>query len=190
MEHIYAKAVTVSRAFTWVGGAALLGCAFLITYDIITRKFFGYSMAGTDEISGFVFSVATAWALSYCVLDRANIRIDAGYRFFRPMVRSMLDILGNLLFLFFASVLLHGAVVALTETIKNGTISTTGLSVPIWIPQSLWVVGIAMLVGSLLLQITYSLMLLLRRDWAGVAHVAGIPSTDEMIRSETGSRRE
>jgi len=186
MEYIHAKATSIARAFTWFGGAALLGCAVLIAFDVISRRLLGYSMAGTDEITGYVFAIGTAWAFSFCVLDRANIRIDAAYRLFGPAIRALLDILASLLLLVFASVLLSGALRALFETLARGTISTTGLSVPIWIPQSLWVLGIAMLVASLVLQVAFSLLLALRRDWSGVARVAGIPSNETKIETEAG----
>lgn len=190
MEFIYARATTAAQALTWLGGAALLGCALLIACDVVSRRLFGLSMAGTDEITGYVFSIATAWAFSYCVLDRANIRIDAVYRLFGPAQRAVLDIIAAVLLLVFASVLFSGALRALSETIARGTISTTGLSVPLWIPQSLWVFGIGMLVASLVLQIAYSLLLALRRDWSGVARVAGIPSNETKIETEAGLTRQ
>src|SRR6056297_3470838 len=102
MEYIHAKATSIARAFTWFGGAALLGCAVLIAFDVISRRLLGYSMAGTDEITGYVFAIGTAWAFSFCVLDRANIRIDAAYRLFGPAIRALLDILASLLLLVFA----------------------------------------------------------------------------------------
>lgn len=187
MEYVHSKATAIAKAFTWLGGAALLGCAILITFDIISRKTLGFSIAGTDEITGYVFSIATAWAFSCCVLDRANIRIDAAYRLFGPVARAILDIFAAVLLLVFAGVMLSGALGALSQTVARGTISTTGLSVPIWIPQSLWVVGIGMLVASLVVQIFYSLFLALQKDWAGVAKVAGIPSNEAQIEAERGT---
>ena len=182
---LYEKATYASRIFVWLGGAMLLVCAMLITFDVTTRKFFGFSINGIDEISGYVFSITTSWALCYCVLNRSNIRIDALYRFLSTRLKTFLDLFGCLALLIFVGFLLHGAVVALTESIARGSISATGLSVPIWIPQSLWVFGIAMLFSSLLLQLVYSITLVLCSNYRRISEIAGIPSTKELIQSET-----
>jgi TRAP-type C4-dicarboxylate transport system permease small subunit len=184
-EEAHKKALRASTALVWIGGAALLFCALLITMDVISRKFFGFSMKGTDEISGYIFSVTTAWAFSYCVLNRNNIRIDAIYRFLNIRYKILLDIVGCLSLLIFVSFLMTGAFKALLESIAKGTISSTGLSVPIWIPQSLWVFGITILFLSLLFQLLYSLVLVVNADYKGVSRIAGIPSTTELIKSET-----
>ena len=186
LEAIYDKATYASKIFVWLGGATLLVCAVLITFEVTTRKLFGFSMVGIDEISGYVFSITTALAFSYCVLNRNNIRIDAIYRFLDARFRVFLDIVGCLSLLIFVGFLVNGAFKALLESITKGSISSTGLSVPIWIPQSLWVFGIAMLFSSLLLQLIFSLALALRSDYEGVSRIAGIPSTNELIKSETG----
>src|SRR5210317_515801 len=185
-EEAHKKALRASTALVWIGGAALLFCALLITMDVISRKFFGFSMKGTDEISGYIFSVTTAWAFSYCVLNRNNIRIDAIYRFLGTRLRVLLDIIGCISLLIFVGFLFNGAFAALQESIAKGSISSTGLSVPIWMPQSLWVFGITMLFCSLLLQLIYSVALTLRADYKRVSKIAGIPSTNELIKSEAG----
>ena len=186
LETTYVKAAYASKIFVWIGGGMLLVCAVLITFDVTTRKLFGFSMVGIDEISGYIFSITTSWAFSYCVLNRNNIRIDAIYRFLGTRLRVLLDIIGCISLLIFVGFLFNGAFAALQESIAKGSISSTGLSVPIWIPQSLWVFGITMLFCSLLLQLIYSVALTLRADYKGVSKIAGIPSTNELIKSEAG----
>ena len=44
-----------------------------------------------------------------------------------------------------------------------------------------------MLFASLLLQLIYSLVLAVRSDYQGVSQIAGIPSTNELIKSETST---
>lgn len=187
LEATYEKSAYASKILVWLGGATLLICAVLITFEVATRKLFGFSIGGIDEISGYVFSITSAWAFSYCVLNRNNIRIDAIYRFLGTRFKVFLDLVACLSFLIFVGFLVYGAFTALRESISKGSISATGLSVPIWIPQSLWVFGITMLFASLLLQLIYSLVLAVRSDYQGVSRIAGIPSTNELIKSETST---
>ena len=52
---IHAKLTEVSRVAVWVGGAALLLSAIMVTLDVIARKLFD-AISGSDEISGYVFA--------------------------------------------------------------------------------------------------------------------------------------
>ena len=88
---IHAKLLSVSRFAVWIGGAALMLSAIMVTLDVISRKIFGFTISGSDEISGYVFAAGTTWAYSYCLLHRSNIRIDAVYNLLPPVVRNVLD---------------------------------------------------------------------------------------------------
>ncbi|MEM6492353.1 MAG: hypothetical protein AAF684_10700, partial [Pseudomonadota bacterium] len=50
---------TLIHILVQVGGWALMAAALLVTYDVVTRKILGISIAGADEISGYVFAGAT-----------------------------------------------------------------------------------------------------------------------------------
>ena len=83
MEQLYlrinAALSRIAQVAVWIGGASLLACAILVTIDVITRKLLNWTFSGSDEISGYAFAASTTWAYSYCLLHRANIRIDAVY---------------------------------------------------------------------------------------------------------------
>ena len=74
---IHAALDKLSRIAVWFGGIALLISAVIVTLDVLSRKIFGVTMSGSDEISGYVFAASTTLAYSYCLINRANIRIDA-----------------------------------------------------------------------------------------------------------------
>ena len=78
-ERIHKGLFKTSQVAVWVGGAALMLSAIMVTLDVIARKIFSITISGSDEISGYVFAAATTWAYSYCLLTRSNIRIDALY---------------------------------------------------------------------------------------------------------------
>ena len=68
-----------SRFAVWICGATLMAAALMVAVDVVSRKFFGLTMSGSDEYTGYVFSATTTWAYSYCLLHRSNVRIDALY---------------------------------------------------------------------------------------------------------------
>ncbi len=92
-----------------VGGWSLLAAACLVTYDVLTRKLLNISIAGADEISGYVFAISTAGAFSYALLSRANIRIDIIYNLVPPVVQRILDVLSMAMTAGFLTVLTYYA---------------------------------------------------------------------------------
>ena len=67
----------LSLWMTWFGGALIILSAFLVTLEVFLRKLFNISLGGADELSGYAFGVATTFALSFALLERAHIRVDA-----------------------------------------------------------------------------------------------------------------
>lgn len=175
----------VSRVAVWVGGAALLLCAFMVSGDVIMRKLFSVTMSGSDEISGYAFAAATAWAYSYCLLHRSHIRIDALYGVLPAWLRSVLDALGLALLLFYMTYLTHKAVDVFLTSWEHDSVSITTLSVPQWIPQLLWLSGLGWFVLTLAFLLVYVLVSLVLGDVTTVQNVAGAMSTEKKVDEET-----
>jgi TRAP-type C4-dicarboxylate transport system permease small subunit len=175
----------ISRAAVWVGGAALLLCAFMVSIDVIMRKLFSITMSGSDEISGYVFAAATAWAYSYCLLHRSHIRIDALYGVLPVWLRSVLDALGLALLLFYMAYLTNKAIDVFVTSWERDSVSITTLSIPQWIPQLLWVSGLAWFVITLTFLLVYVLVSLVRGELGTIQNVAGALSAEKKIDEET-----
>ena len=56
-------ATVLSQYAVWVAGALLIASVLLITFDVIARKFWGFTSGGADELSSFAFAISTSWAL-------------------------------------------------------------------------------------------------------------------------------
>lgn len=189
MEQIYhrinAGLGRVAQVAVWIGGASLLACAILVTIDVITRKLFNWTFSGSDEISGYAFAASTTWAYSYCLLHRANIRIDAVYNFLPTVVKAMLDLLGLLLLLGFIWLLTSRGIDVLAETIDNDSVSNTTLQTPLWLPQSLWLGGLILFCISLVFVSLFTFLFLIRGNLPMVRRIAGALSIEEEIGEET-----
>jgi TRAP-type C4-dicarboxylate transport system permease small subunit len=175
----------ISRVAVWIGGAALLLCAFMVSGDVIMRKLFSITMSGSDEISGYAFAAATTWAYSYCLLHRSHIRIDALYNVLPVWLRSVLDALGLALLLYYMTYLTNKAFDVFLTSWQRDSVSITTLSVPQWIPQLLWLTGLCWFVLTLAFLLVYVLLSLALRDFSTIQSVAGAMSTDKQIDEET-----
>ncbi|MEH6405491.1 MAG: TRAP transporter small permease [Sneathiella sp.] len=167
-----------------VGGWAMLSAAFLVTYDVITRKLLNISIAGADEISGYVFAISTACAYSYALLTRANIRIDFIYNKLPVKIQRILDVLGMLLTAGFFGVICFYAFNLVADAIEYGSRSITPLQTPLAIPQTIWFAALCFALFTALVLTVLSFTALLKGDHQRVNKLVGVPSFDEEIQTE------
>ena len=182
---LHAKFLSVSRVAVWCGGAALLLSAVMVTLDVLSRKFIGFTISGADEISGYVFAAGTTWAYSYCLLHRSNVRIDAVYNLLPRQVTGILDIIGLSMLLYFMSVMTYYAAIAFGDSWDKNSVSITTLATPQWIPQLFWVIGLVLFVITLVFVVLYSLVALAQRNWDLLNKIAGVPSIQDTMEEET-----
>ncbi len=184
-QTIHDKLDRISLIAVWIGGGTLMLCAIMVTVDVLFRKFFSLTMSGSDEITGYVFAASTTWAYSYCLLRRANVRIDAIYNLLPLNVSCFLDIIGLLLLFWFMVVLTDEATTVFTTSWEHNSVAITTLATPLWIPQLFWIAGLYLFIFTLVFVLVYSLTLMVRRDWAGLSRFAGTLSVEEEIEEET-----
>ena len=167
-----------------VGGWAMLSAACLVTYDVITRKLLNISIAGADEISGYVFAISTACAYSYALLTRANIRIDFVYNRFPQKLQRILDIFGMLLTTGLFAVICFYAFGLVSDAITYNSRSITPLQTPLAIPQTLWFAALCFALFTSLVLLVMAILSLLKGDDEHIKELIGIPSLDEEIQAE------
>ena len=185
LERIHGVLEWISRRAVWIGGAALLAAAVMVTLDVLSRKFLNVTMSGADEISGYVFAAGTTWAYSYCLLHRANIRIDALYNFMPRWLCAVLDTVAVILLLIYNGVLAYRAWGAFSQSWERDSVSITTLATPQWVPQLFWASGLIFFELVLLFVFLYTMVGLLRGDLDLVKRIAGVPSVAEEIEAET-----
>ena len=184
-ERIHAALERLARVAVWIGGAALMLAAIMVTIDVLCRKFLSVTMSGSDEISGYVFAASTTWAYSYCLLHRSNVRIDAVYNLMPRAVRAILDIVGLALLLAFMAYFARKAVDVFLTSWQQDSVAITTLATPLWIPQLFWVAGLVMFVLTAGFVLIYALVSLARGDVSRVQRVAGAMNVEEEIEETT-----
>ena len=138
----------LSLRAVWAGGALLLLAAFTVSVDVVLRKLFAVSLGGADELSGYAFAIGTAWAFAFALLRRANVRVDALYQHLPLKFCALLDILALLALGWFVAYLAFYGWQVLETSWTLSARSNSALKMPLWIPQSLWVAGLAAFAGD------------------------------------------
>ncbi len=172
-------AETFSQIAVWVGGSLTLFAVFLISYDVLVRKFFNITVGGADEVSSYIFAISTSWALAFVVLQRANVRVDVIYEHLPVRVSAFLDWLSLVaLGVFMVFLTWHAYFVAETSFVRSAA-ANTPLATPLWIPQGLWVLGLIWMCVVLALMLTRASVAFVTGDLAAVTALCGVRSTKE-----------
>ena len=180
----------ITRFGLWFGGALVLAAALLIGVDVTLRKFFNASIGGADELAGYALAIGTAWSLGATLLDRAHIRIDSLYVLFPRALRLALDFAGiALLLAFFGLIARHGWSMA-QQSWVSGSRSQSALATPTVIPQSLWLLGLALFVVVGLVLLVHALILISHGKAAAAAQAISTRSAMEEVKEEIRDLKE
>ncbi len=185
LETLLTRTRKLSLLLTWIGGTLIVLSAFLVTLEVILRKIFNVSLGGADEISGYAFGVATAFALSYALFERAHIRVDALMGVIPRKLHTLVNLLGLVLLIGFALVVVSTVWGMVGDTLKHGSRSITPMRVPLAIPQIPWLIGWILFVATGALLGLVAIKRSLQGDQAGVQDLIGIKSIDEQIEDES-----
>lgn len=187
LNRLLALSSTLSSFAVWVGGALTLASVALVCYDVIVRKAFGITLSGADELSGYAFAISTTWAMAFAVLNRAHIRVDALYQLLPIRLAAVLDWLALVcLATFFAYLTRYAYEVVATSWIQQ-SMANTPMATPMWIPQSLWALGLAWMCLVLSLMLIRASCALVKGDLESLHEICGVRSTKEEAEEEAAN---
>ncbi|SLN61736.1 TRAP transporter small permease subunit [Roseisalinus antarcticus] len=160
-------------------GAALPGLAFLTAVEVLLRKVFDHSLAGVDEIGGYVYAIVSAVGFIAAYSANAYIRVDLVLSRVGRLPRLAVNILSHLALAAFAGLLTWRATAQWLRSWELGALAPTPLRTPLVIPQGIWLVLLAAFTATILWRLGSVLYLLSRGrvDAAGkLVEIAGARS--------------
>jgi TRAP-type C4-dicarboxylate transport system permease small subunit len=163
----------VGTLMGYVAGWGFILCAVFITFDVIARRFFGFSSQATTELTGYMLAFGIAWALAHTLTTRAHIRIDVLINHLPDRLRYPMHLLSLAALGVFMGFIAKGAYDLVDESVLFGATDISLLRTPLWIPQGLWAFGIAMFLLLIALLFVESLLLILTgrgRDAEALLH--------------------
>ncbi len=131
---------TLNRGVAYLIGMMLLACAAFVLADIVLRQF-GASFGATDEISGDVLAIATAWGMGFALLELSHVRIDLLRQRANPLGRSLFDILATIVMTAVVLIIAYQCWPVLERSIANSSTANTPLETPLVWVQGPWFAG-------------------------------------------------
>ncbi len=131
---------TLNRGVAYLIGVMLLACATFVLADIVLRQL-GASFGGTDEISGYVMAISTAWGMGFALLELSHVRIDLLRQRANPLGRSLFDIFAMTVMTIVVLIIAYQCWPVLERSITNSSTANTPLETPLVWVQGPWFAG-------------------------------------------------
>ncbi|MGD8561593.1 MAG: TRAP transporter small permease [Desulfarculaceae bacterium] len=175
----------VSTYAAWISGTVLLLTSFMIAVEVILRKVFIISMGGADEISSYALAMSCSWAFGYALFRKSHIRIDVLYLRLPQAARFFLDIVSLCFFGLYLLLLTYFAYLVLYTSLIRHSMANTPLATPLWIPQSLWFIGIVGFLLTIFLILAGTIYNLISGDLRRAQELSGAVALEEEIEEGT-----
>jgi TRAP-type C4-dicarboxylate transport system permease small subunit len=179
INRIYSVFKRTAQLGAYFACAVLLADSFLIAFEVIARKLFAFSIIGVDELSGYALAVSMAWGFGYVLFERAHLRVDAHYIRLPLKLRCILDVVSLLAFFLLIALVVARAAALLRETFVMNARAATPLATPLWIPQTIWFIGIVLFALCLVVVFARAAIALAKKDYVYVRQIAAAPSVTD-----------
>jgi TRAP-type C4-dicarboxylate transport system permease small subunit len=134
----------VSTAAGVVAGLCVVGILLIVCAEVVLRQF-KHSMLVTDEIAGYLNAALVFLGLAYTLKSGGFIRVEVVYDAMPPALRMIARWVFTSIATVFVGTILYYAAVHVQYAFVQDTRAVSVLDTPEWIPQSVMVIGIAVL---------------------------------------------
>lgn len=163
----------LARWMTRGAGWLFVLCALFVTFDVLARKFLGFSSQSTTELSGYMLGVGIAWGLAGALEARTHVRIDILIQKVPPQYRGYLHWLALASLAVFAGFLVYGAWHTTLESWDFRATDNSLLKTPLVIPQGLWLFGVGVFGVMVVLRVLEVALLLPGRNIQAIEMLTG-----------------
>ena len=168
-----------------VAGWALMAISVATCVEVLGRKYFGFSFRGLDEIGGYMLAGVSAFGFAYALSKHSHMRVTLLFPYIPAWLQSFLNALAMLTLAAMAAFCAWRGIYEVLDVLTSGKHSNTPLSVPLWMPQAIWLAGMVVFAAGAILMALDALSLFFR-DRPLLNRVYGPQSLEEEIATEIG----
>ena len=172
-----------ARVGAIIGGWWLLVFSGLTCIEIVGRKLYGFTLHGIDEIGGYTLAVVCALGFSYALAHRSHTRVDIVLALLPARGRAVLNAIGMVVLGAVVAFATWRGFVELKDSVEFMSVANSPLQTPMWLPQGLWLAGLAMF-ASIAIIFAMDAVRLVFVDWRRVNRIYGPPTVAEEIEEE------
>lgn len=158
--------------------------AVIICVDTLGRKFFSFSLQGTDELSGYFQAAGAAITATCALVGASHMRIDILFQHLGRKARALVNWLASITMGAMASLLGWSAWNVLMETLEYGSTAATPWATPLQYPQGVWALGFVLFGLVAAWYAVKSTALLLKGDTGGLIREFSPKSSQKELEEE------
>jgi len=134
----------VSNIAAVLAGVCVVAILLIVCAEVLLRQF-KHSMLVTDEIAGYLNAAIVFLGLAYTLKSGGFIRVEVVYDALPAALRTAVRWLFTLIATVFVGMIFYYSVLHVLYSFEQDTRAISVLDTPEWIPQSVMVVGLAVL---------------------------------------------
>jgi len=132
--------------------AFLLAAMVVVTFtQVVARYVFNSGAIWALELTTFLFAWLVIMGIAYGIRVHSHIGVDALVKLFPANGQRGLGLLAVLAGITYAGLLLYGAWDHVIGIVYTYEIESEDLKIPLWIPQSVLIIGFALMIWRLLI---------------------------------------
>lgn len=137
----------------WIGSIAVLIMFIIVFIEIVVRKFLGTSIYISQEYSGYMMAICLALPLGILVRKRGHIKVDIIVNRLPPKIHYWFELFFLIIMLCYGIALTYVCYGLAKDSYDLKAISIDLSHTPLWIPQSMLVIGVGFFVITLIFEI-------------------------------------
>jgi TRAP-type C4-dicarboxylate transport system permease small subunit len=174
-----------ARCCAILGGWWLLALSFVTVFEILARKFVGFSLQGVDEVGAYTLAVFSTFSFAWALVTKSHTRVDFMIGKLPAWPRAVLNAAAYLLLAIFALYAAWRGWHVLEESLEFQARANSPLQTPLWIPQSAWLAGLLVFALAAGAMAAHAVLLLARP--ARLNALYGPMTLEEEVKAEAGA---
>lgn len=135
------RVLSVSMIFAQIMIALM---TLLVAVEVIMRWCFRISTMVSTDFAAYGMGIVFYWAGCQALEDDVFVRMDVLYDIYKGNLKKVLNVIYDLILLFFNSVIFYYFFILLENTFERNLRATNIYQTPLWIPRLLMLIGIAL----------------------------------------------
>jgi len=149
MERFYRLMFGVSRAAAITAAVAMVFMVAIIAWEIVLRWFFSTSTFVTAEFVGYAMMLCIIWSLAYALECGQLIRVQLLLTHLPKRAGDWLTAISALVVACAVLGLMFVYWTRATRAYQRGTVSSSVAAMPLWVVESIMLIGLAVFVAQL-----------------------------------------
>jgi len=139
----------LERASLWTSGFCMAGMAILILAEVVLRGVFNSTTEHSDELVGYLLVGVSFLSLALCQSRGAFHRVEMVQMRFGPRGQALSALLFDVLSFAYIAITAWYFLQFVMSSYRREAMASTVLATPLWIPESVMVLGAVMLLLAL-----------------------------------------